>query len=105
MADPNPSPLTQNQGTSKRTFLQELVALATTFGLAGTAQAALPGDPGFQPARRPGMPGKRFGMLVDMRKCIGCQACTVSCSVENQPPIGQFRTTVALLHKRSLNSL
>src|SRR5690606_1891663 len=47
-----------------------------------------------QPQRRPGMKGKRFGMLVDMRKCIGCQACTVSCSVENLPPVGQFRTTV-----------
>ena len=61
---------------SKRTFLQELLALATGFGLAGSAQAA-GGD--FQPVRRPGMEGKRFGMLVDMRKCIGCQACTVSC--------------------------
>ena len=43
--------------------------------------------------RRPGMAGKRYGMLVDMRKCIGCQSCTVSCSLENQPPVG-FRTTV-----------
>ena len=91
MADPKKLPLSL---PSKRTFLQELVALATTFGMAGSAQAALPGDPTFQPPRRPGMKGKRFGMLVDMRKCIGCQACTVSCSVENQPPIGQFRTNV-----------
>lgn len=80
--------------SSKRGFLQDLIAVAASFGLASTARAALPGDPSFQPERRPGMEGKRFGMLVDMRKCIGCQACTVSCSVENQPPIGQFRTTV-----------
>ena len=79
---------------AKRGFLQDLIAVAASFGLASTARAALPGDPTFQPARRPGMESKRFGMLVDMRKCIGCQACTVSCSVENQPPIGQFRTTV-----------
>ena len=79
--------------SSKRTFLQELLAIATGFGLASTAQAS-PAGADFQPTRRPGMEGKRFGMLVDMRKCIGCQACTVSCSVENQPPIGQFRTTV-----------
>ena len=85
---------TPTTNPSKRSFLQDLVALATSFGIAGTAKAALPGDPTFQPTRRPGMEGKRFGMLVDMRKCIGCQACTVSCSVENQPPIGQFRTTV-----------
>ena len=79
---------------SKRGFLQDLIAVAASFGIASTARAALPGDPTFQPTRRPGMEGKRFGMLVDMRKCIGCQACTVSCSVENQPPIGQFRTSV-----------
>ena len=53
----------------------------------------MPGING-QPPRRPGMAGKRYGMLVDMRKCIGCQSCTVSCSLENQPPVGQFRTTV-----------
>ena len=82
---------------TKRSFLQELVAVATSFGLAATsapAQAQEPATSPHQPPRRPGMKGKRFGMLVDMRKCIGCQACTVSCSVENQPPIGQFRTTV-----------
>lgn len=78
---------------TKRGFLQELVGLATAFGLAGSGHAATPFAPG-QPPRRPGMEGKRFGMLVDLRKCIGCQACTVSCSVENQAPIGQFRTTV-----------
>lgn len=49
---------------------------------------------GAQPPRRPGIEGKRYGMVVDLRKCIGCQACTVSCSMENLPPIGQFRTTV-----------
>ena len=79
---------------SRRGFLQGLVAMATAFGVSSGANAALPGDRLFQPVRRPGMEGKRFGMLVDLRKCIGCQACTVSCSVENLPPVGQFRTTV-----------
>ena len=92
---PTPAAAAVPQQT-KRTFLQDLVGLATAFGLtaaAGPAAAvSLPGTT--QPPRRPGMEGKRFGMLVDIRKCIGCQACTVSCSVENQPPIGQFRTTV-----------
>lgn len=54
------------------------------------AEAAI----GSQPPRRPGTEGKRYGMVVDVRRCIGCQACTVSCSMENLPPIGQFRTTV-----------
>ena len=38
---------TPTTSPSKRSFLQDLVALATSFGFAGTAQAALPGDPSF----------------------------------------------------------
>ncbi len=40
-------------------------------------------------------PKERWGMVVDLRKCIGCEACTVACSVENQIPSGQFRTIVS----------
>ena len=82
---------------AKRGFLQGLIAAAMVAVAAPAAALpglTLPGAAGFQPPRRPGQEGKRFGMLVDMRKCIGCQACTVSCSVENLPPSGQFRTTV-----------
>jgi tetrathionate reductase subunit B len=38
--------------------------------------------------------GPRYGMLIDLRHCVGCQSCTVSCSVENHAPLGRFRTTV-----------
>ncbi|OOF83167.1 tetrathionate reductase subunit TtrB [Rodentibacter ratti] len=48
----------------------------------------------FQPERREGDETHRYGMLIDLRRCIGCQACTVSCSVENHSPLGEFRTTV-----------
>lgn len=47
-----------------------------------------------QPPRREGDASKRYGMLIDLEKCIGCQACTMSCNIENETPIGQFRTTV-----------
>lgn len=77
----------------KRGFLQDLLAAAMA-AVALPVAAAAPGTPGFQPPRRPGEAGRRYGMLVDLRRCIGCQACTVSCSMENLPPLGQFRTTV-----------
>lgn len=38
--------------------------------------------------------GPRYAMLVDLRRCVGCQSCTVSCAVENRAPLGSFRTTV-----------
>lgn len=41
-----------------------------------------------------GFAGKRWGMLIDLRKCIGCQACTASCKFENNVPEGVFRTWV-----------
>jgi tetrathionate reductase subunit B len=37
----------------------------------------------------------RWVMVIDLRKCIGCQACTVACSTENRVPPGQFRTLVS----------
>ncbi len=33
-------------------------------------------------------------MVVDLNKCIGCQACTASCKAEFNVPMGVFRTWV-----------
>lgn len=64
---------------SRRGFLKALPAV--------TAGAALPA--------RAADAGPRWAMLVDVRQCIGCQACTVACIMENQVPAGSFRSIVS----------
>jgi len=48
---------------------------------------------GKQPEAPPAR-GERWGMAVDMRRCVGCQACTVACAMENRTPLGSQRTFV-----------
>ncbi len=38
----------------------------------------------------------RYGMVMDMRTCVGCDGCSASCSIENQTPFwdNKFRTKV-----------
>lgn len=34
--------------------------------------------------------GKRFGLVIDQERCIGCEACTVACTMENHPSAGPW---------------
>lgn len=33
----------------------------------------------------------RYGMAIDVARCVGCQGCLVACKVENEVPLGGFR--------------
>lgn len=86
---------------SKRIFLTQLgVTAAAGAATLPLAQAKL----FFSPTRREGSADHRYAMLIDLRRCIGCQSCTVSCAIENQTPQGEFRTTVNQYQVRRENS-
>ena len=42
---------------------------------------------------------KRYGMVIDLRRCIGCHTCSVACKAENRVPIGVYRSWVKMIEK------
>jgi molybdopterin-containing oxidoreductase family iron-sulfur binding subunit len=108
------SPSPAEVPVERRRFLGQ--ALAAAGGTAGFL-AGLPGQAGSIPRQeaalvlgrsRPGVPGnnlermlddlhralqkpvdkRKWVMVIDLEKCIGCKACTVSCVAENKLPPG-----------------
>lgn len=37
---------------------------------------------------------RRYGMVIDLRKCVGCNACVAACKVEHNSPNGILLTSV-----------
>lgn len=55
---------------------------------------------GIQTPGTAGVPGtKRYGMIIDLRKCIGCMSCVVADKTEYEVPLGVWRTWVKVSEK------
>ncbi len=55
-------------------------------GYAGAAKAGVAAEP---------LQGQqRFAMVIDLRRCIGCHACSVACKAEFNVPLGVWRSWV-----------
>jgi len=75
---------TTSTGIKQRDVLKGAAA-----AVAGTAVVATPARDAEAAAKAP-----RWGMVMDMRRCIGCSTCTVACKAENNVSLGRFRTVV-----------
>ena len=45
------------------------------------------------------MPKKRYGMLIDLRRCIGCHTCSIACKAQHDVPLGSYRNWVKQVEK------
>jgi tetrathionate reductase subunit B len=70
------------------------VAIAAPAGEVAEENVALRMQQDLQKALRKPPAERRWGMVIDMRKCIGCHGCEVACIAENNLPPGVTYRTV-----------
>ncbi|MDA9982296.1 4Fe-4S dicluster domain-containing protein [Gammaproteobacteria bacterium] len=71
---------------SRRKFLGS----ATGTAVAGTVALTAP----LATAHAAESKAPRWAMVMDLRRCIGCRACTVACKAENNVSLGRYRAVI-----------
>jgi tetrathionate reductase subunit B len=80
--------MTTNRTNDRREMLRISGASLTAAGLMSASLL----QPKEAEAVQTGTP--HWVMIMDLRRCTGCRACTVSCKAEYDVPIGAFRTVI-----------
>ena len=88
----------EKEKTTRRGFV---TAIAAATAAAAIATSVLGARTIKTNGKDKGKKGRKvqYGMVIDVRKCIGCHACTVACKSEFDVPLGVNRTWVEYVEK------
>lgn len=78
---------------SRREVLQLGAGAAAVVGIVG-AGASMALRPRQAHAQDTSEPPVRWGFAIDLRKCTGCETCSIACKTQNKLPLGVFRNSV-----------